>query len=362
MYIYKWHHEICRHQVSIVGYSACRNKITFTNFKPYVIHNGEKLIFNSILEYKSFIQKSKSDMSNLVNLFLKQYQMTYFGHYVNFTPNMNMDCSLITKEFIQTIDVPIPELFIGSFDLECTRYARDGKFPDYSNPRDEIKQIGITISSTTSHNIISKRIFIKDTYPDTCPDSDTFSLEKDLLLAFAKYISTAPIHILTGYNICGFDFNYIFQRCNIHCCEKQFLEILNASFKQFTISRTAGIYNSFIDIPNLVIVDIYEYVIAMKIKSKNKKLNTIAQQFINKSKIDIDILDTFRIYEEGTLEEKAKIAEYCLTDCSLCNELFNALGILNNITIVSNRALLSPTLCFLRNKDCTNLKNKLLIC
>lgn len=103
---------------------------------------------------------------------------------------------------------------ILSFDLECT--SGDGSFPQPQRPSDKIIQIGNTFSLYGQKECYKKVIF---TLNDCAPIDDvtvvSFKEEREMLLAWKRLIEEDDPDIITGYNIFGFDFNYMYERAKL---------------------------------------------------------------------------------------------------------------------------------------------------
>jgi DNA polymerase elongation subunit (family B) len=108
----------------------------------------------------------------------------------------------------------ISQYRILSFDLECT--SADGSFPQPQRPADKIIQIGNTFSFYGQKECYKKVIFTLD---ECAPIEDvtviSFREERDMLLAWRKLIEEDDPDIITGYNIKGFDFNYLYERAKL---------------------------------------------------------------------------------------------------------------------------------------------------
>lgn len=103
----------------------------------------------------------------------------------------------------------IQPFIIASYDIECD--SADGSFP---NPeRDAVIQIGTTFSRVGEKECYRKHILTLGTC-DEIPDVEieSYQDEKKLLLAWVKLIRKSNPDIITGYNIFGFDFDYLYRR------------------------------------------------------------------------------------------------------------------------------------------------------
>ena len=108
----------------------------------------------------------------------------------------------------------IAKFLVASFDIECT--SETGEFPNANKPNDKIIQIG-----TTFHYYGDKEPKIHTMVTlDPCEDiegldSDTLKVvnnEIELLEEWKKIIIEYDPDIITGYNIWGFDFKYMYDR------------------------------------------------------------------------------------------------------------------------------------------------------
>ena len=118
---------------------------------------------------------------------------------------------------------------------------------------------------------------------DTCKDMEnteieTYNTEKDVLLAWTKLIQREDPDIIIGYNIFGFDYEFMFRRALENKCEEKFLmlsrnkkekcynEIINKNGKkEITIEQSSIILASgqhdlrFIKMNGRLQVDLYNY-------------------------------------------------------------------------------------------------------
>ena len=107
----------------------------------------------------------------------------------------------------------IAPFIIACFDIECT--SMDGSFPMASRPEDKIIQIGTTVNRygeevSLRHMVTLKRSESIDGCIVECYDN-----EDDLLMGWANFIHSLDPDVISGYNIFGFDLEYIWKRAEM---------------------------------------------------------------------------------------------------------------------------------------------------
>lgn len=116
---------------------------------------------------------------------------------------------------------------IASFDIECC--SGDGcSFPQAKNPSDECFQIGTTINKFGENECFLRHIVtLKRSAPIQGTVVENYDSEKKLLLGWAKFINRLDPDIITGFNIWGFDMEYLYERAKLLNIEKEFCTLLN---------------------------------------------------------------------------------------------------------------------------------------
>ena len=109
---------------------------------------------------------------------------------------------------------------IMSFDIETN--SSTGKFPSPREPGDAIFQIAMTTRIYGSDEIVDKICLC---YKETAgKDVICYASEKELLEAFHDKMIEFDPDVVTGYNIFGFDLEFIYERAINHCrCKFDFL-------------------------------------------------------------------------------------------------------------------------------------------
>jgi DNA polymerase elongation subunit (family B) len=121
------------------------------------------------------------------------------------------DCDWLDINPCTSPPQPTAPCKVASWDIEC--WSSTGDFPVPS--KDPVIQIGTIISKLGSKET-EKYIFVLGTC-DPVPGAKTFSFktEKELLLAWFRWVVEEDINILIGYNVFGFDEKYVWERCKV---------------------------------------------------------------------------------------------------------------------------------------------------
>ena len=250
---------------------------------------------------------------------------------------------------------------IASFDIETLSYdsyiSNSSVFPDFNKTNDVISQIGtcvMTISTGEIHRycfvLDSEKSFFKQhekMIAITDEEHSNFILypfysEKDLLLAWSRFIHDVNIDIFIGYNIFGFDWQYIHARCGLHQIEEEFSKFLSRTnrydrmFQMRQLSSNAYGDNKmwFYDPIGRLNVDVYLH-IKKEFKLDSYKLDNTSEHFLNRKKLDMPPQRLFQALKESR-ESIIEVAKYCVRDCDLVNELMVHLKIFPSIMEMSN--------------------------
>uniref|UniRef100_A0A6C0EM08 DNA-directed DNA polymerase n=1 Tax=viral metagenome TaxID=1070528 RepID=A0A6C0EM08_9ZZZZ len=131
---------------------------------------------------------------------------------------------------------------------------------------------------------------------------ETYETEKDVLLAWQKLIQRENPDIITGYNIFGFDYSFMFKRAQENNCVEQFLELSRNEDEicgemendgTYKIDETKIVIASgehdlcFIKMAGRIQVDLYNY-LRRDYNLPSYKLDYVAGQFIGDNIIKIE--------------------------------------------------------------------------
>ena len=119
----------------------------------------------------------------------------------------------------------IAPFIVASFDIECN--SSTGKFPDPNVPDDACFQIAISLCKFGSDEPYDKTCLCFKKTDQNIEGSNiiSFDTEREMLLAFKKYVNEKDIDIITGWNIFGFDLEYIYKRAAMVGCGVEFYQL-----------------------------------------------------------------------------------------------------------------------------------------
>jgi DNA polymerase elongation subunit (family B) len=222
---------------------------------------------------------------------------------------------------------------------------------------DKIIQIGTTVHIYGSDNIIYKNIITLNSCDkiDGC-DVEHYDTEKEVLIKWKELMNNLNSDIITGYNIFGFDMEYIWQRAT----ELNILDDFSMGFGRL-IARKSSLVElklsssalgdnilRYIDIDGTVLIDLLK-VMQRDQKLDSYKLDNVASIFLGDNKNDLkpqEIFDKFK----GSSEDRCVIAKYCIQDCCLVNRLIHKLKILENNIGMGNVCLVPLNFLFRRGQ------------
>lgn len=225
---------------------------------------------------------------------------------------------------------------VASFDIESN--SSTGKFPDPEIFGDCVFQIAFTLMRQGESEVYDKTClcYKKTTGLEGC-NIVSFATEKELLMGFKEYIEKNDIDIMTGWNIFGFDLEFIYKRAIVVGCPPEFFELgkfKNISseivYKKLSSSALGDNMLKLIPMSGRFIFDLFHEV------KKNQKLdsytlNYVSETFLGDKKIDMPPKEMFKRFEEGDPDKLSEVAEYCVKDTLLPHQLLMKLCVLLNL-------------------------------
>lgn len=226
---------------------------------------------------------------------------------------------------------------VASFDIEC--HSSTGKFPSADVPADVCFQIAFSLKRIGSVNIYDKTCLVYKNTDKDLPGNTIieFESEHDLLIGFRDYIIEKDIDILTGWNIWGFDLEYIFKRA-VHCgCPEEFYDMgklkgtdCKMVYKKLSSSALGDNELKMLPMNGRFTFDLFQEV-KREQKLDSYSLNAVSEHFLGDQKIDMPPKEIFARYREGDPDKLKEVAEYCIKDTLLPHALMDHLCTMMNL-------------------------------
>jgi len=218
----------------------------------------------------------------------------------------------------------IAPLKIMSFDIEC--YSSTGAFPNPRNPADVVFQIGMTTRNFGSPEFERVCLCLKETEGYT-----SFKTEKELLHAFQQYLIKTDPDIVTGWNIFGFDLEYLMIRARGLDPVWGRVKDSPAEIVVKNLSSSALGNNELKMVPmkGRYVFDLFQDV-KREHKLESYSLNNVSKHFLKDQKNDMPVREIFSRYAEGNPVRLGEVADYCIQDTILPHKLMEKLCQIQN--------------------------------
>ena len=245
----------------------------------------------------------------------------------------------------------IAPFIVASFDIET--HSSTGKFPDPCIDEDAVFQIAIALRKEGKYD--KTCLCYKKTAPVEGANIVCFESEKDLLMGFSAFLKTTDIDILTGWNIFGFDLEYICKRAAKNNCPLEFYELgklldvrtEDMVYKRLSSSALGDNMLKLLPMSGRYIFDLFHEVKREK-KLDSYSLNFVSETFLGDKKIDMPPKEMFKRFVEGDPQKLSEVAEYCIKDTLLPHYLMDKLCTLLNLLEMA-KATWVP-LCYLSER------------
>jgi DNA polymerase delta subunit 1 len=222
---------------------------------------------------------------------------------------------------------------------------------------DKIIQIGISVHKFGSDNIIYKKLISLNSCDDIEGiDITSCETEEQLLMTWKRFMRNLNPDIIVGYNIWGFDIEYIWNRSVETGINEKFrtglgrILMRKSSLVEQKLSSSALGDNIFklLDVDGIVNIDLFK-VIQKDFKLDSYKLDNVASIYIGDKKDDLKPKEIFEKFK-GNSYDRSVIAKYCIQDCILVNRLLHKLKILENNIGMGNVCLVPLNFLFRRGQ------------
>jgi DNA polymerase delta subunit 1 len=252
--------------------------------------------------------------------------------------NTDIDITCSNWKKLKPVDKPETAPFVvASLDIECN--SSTGKFPDAEILGDCCFQIAVSLCYFGTDVPYNKTCFC---YKQTNSELEgctilSYDSERKMLEAFSEYMVKMDIDIITGWNIFGFDMNYIMTRANMVRCSSKFYEMsklkghtCEMKVKKLSSSALGDNELKLLPIPGRFIFDMFHEV-KKGYKLDSYKLDNVSKLYLGDQKIDMPAKEMFARFREGDPVKLREVAEYCIKDTLLPHKLLSKLCTLINL-------------------------------
>jgi DNA polymerase delta subunit 1 len=252
----------------------------------------------------------------------------------------NVDIDLFCNDWTTLKPVArddIAPFVVASVDIECN--SSTGKFPDADIPGDACFQIAISLCKFGSDEPYDKTCLCykqTDSNLEGC-DIRSYATEREMLEAFQKYLHKKDVDIITGWNIFGFDMEYIYKRAQINKCHYDFYNLGKLKdtdselvIKKLSSSALGDNLLKLLPMSGRFIFDLFHEV-KKGYKLDSYKLDSVSKLYLGDQKIDMAPKEMFARYKEEDPVKLREVAEYCIKDTLLPHRLMKKLCTLLNL-------------------------------
>jgi len=214
---------------------------------------------------------------------------------------------------------------IMSLDIET--YSSTGSFPDAKVKDDVLFQIAMTM------NTGEKKCFSLG----ECHEGNTecCSSEKELLEKWSNYIIQSDPDVITGWNIFGFDLEYIYKRMVLCKCSPDTFCFgkdpdipCELRIKELSSGALGSNVLKMVPMVGRYVFDLF-HVVKAEHKLESYSLNFVSKHLLGDTKNDMPIHEMFKMYKEG--QDLTRVAEYCIKDTELPLRIMEKLCTFENL-------------------------------
>jgi DNA polymerase delta subunit 1 len=236
-----------------------------------------------------------------------------------------------------------PAALVLNFDIEALGNTEDGEtlFPNATEPSNAITVICSEVFLLNKPAQIERAVFSWRPLAHITGADLVFACddERAMLLAFSEYVRALLPDFVGGYNVLGFDLKYVHTRCARHNVRidrwaKMPFDGYGGAARSppRLLEKTSKIGTpiSYWDVFGCVIFDALPLV-RKSYNLDSYKLGEVGAHFLGgETKVDLSVEKMFA-YAEGTPEQVAILATYCLQDVALVTKLCLTLKLLANL-------------------------------
>jgi DNA polymerase elongation subunit (family B) len=195
-----------------------KNMMSFKAFERWIEYN--KIVSPSLFKYPTSLQLYESNIEPFIRCMHIRKLAACGWVKVDKYKKMDKvsfcdkDISVNWTDLNPHTDNTIQKFVVASYDIECM--SESGNFPQATNDKDQIIQIGTVFSYYGESEPFYKHMITLGGCEKISAladvDLESYKTERNVLLAWTRLIQKMNPDVITGYNINGFDFDYMHSR------------------------------------------------------------------------------------------------------------------------------------------------------
>ena len=227
----------------------------------------------------------------------------------------------------------IAPLRIASLDIES--YSESGAFPNAFKEKDVCFQVAVTTKEFGREGYFDRKCFcVKRT---NGPDCESFETEREMLERLGRYLRELDPDIVTGWNIFGFDLEYLYTRAVVTVAgpDAHMWGRLRGIPNELVIKHLASNALGSNDLKMVPMLGRYVFDMFQDIKREHKlesySLNAVSTHFLKDQKIDMPVKEMFVRFKGGDPALLGEVAEYCIKDTELPHRISEKICMIQNL-------------------------------
>lgn len=230
--------------------------------------------------------------------------------------------------------IPIPRPYLLSFDIEV--YSSNiNRMPKASKPEDVVFQISCVFCRTGDPEEKWDKVLLSLKNPDPAKVGNPirhFKTEADLLEGFVQIVHEKNPQVIIGYNIFGFDLEYMTKRAKlllVYDTFSQMSPVYGSRAKEEEIKWASSAFNNnryvFPETIGRLFIDMLP-VIRRDYTLGSYSLKAVAENFLKDAAKDpLAPKGIFKCYRMGTVESMSLVGKYAMQDSIVCLKIFEKL-------------------------------------
>jgi DNA polymerase delta subunit 1 len=227
----------------------------------------------------------------------------------------------------------IAPLRIASLDIES--YSESGAFPNAFKEKDTCFQVAVTTKEFGHQEYLDRKCFcVKQT---SGPECESFDTEREMLERLGRYLREIDPDIVTGWNIFGFDLEYLYTRAVVTGAgpDAHMWGRLRGIPNELVVKRLASNALGSNDLKMVPMLGRYVFDMFQDIKREHKlesySLNNVSKEFLKDQKIDMPVKEMFSRFRDGDPVLLGEVADYCIKDTELPHRIAHKLCLIQNL-------------------------------